>query len=182
MKLTAYLVVAAVTIAGCGGRSPVAPESPSSIVVLGPQVLRITPMASCALPRGVLPMLYTRVTVSRSGDGWVAVAAKDSGGDVQVRFRSTGGINIQGTMRVVGTITGTVVHMPDLLSVPTGDVRAEFTQTAALEGVAFTAGALNASTAGLDGLGTGAFSVIAPGTDASCSATSFSWSIFPPQQ
>ena len=169
-------------LVGCGGGSPVAPEPATSIVALGPQVLRITMRSPCALPLGVLPMIYTRVTVTRAGSGWLASASTADAGDVQVRFQSVGGSNLPGTMRVAGTITGNVVHMPELLSVPTGGLRATFGGGGGiLDGIAFTAGSLNATTSGLDGIGTGSFTVTPDATGEPCTVSSFSWSVFPPQ-
>jgi hypothetical protein len=183
MRRASGLVLAA-TLVGCGGGSPTSPDPGTSIVALGPQVLRITVQSRCTLPLGVLPMLYTRVTVTRSGNGWQASASGDAAGDVQVRFEPSGGAAVPGTLRVAGTIVGTVVHMPDLVPVPSGGVRATFASDvrSTLEGIAFTAGALNSTTAGLDGLGRGAFDVTPAGVNQSCTASSFSWSIFPPPQ
>lgn len=183
MRWASCFVLAA-TLVGCGGGSPTSPDLATSIVALGPQVLRITVQSRCRLPLGVLPMLYTRVTVTRSGNGWLASASSAEAGDVQVRVEPSGGGALPGTLRVAGTITGTVVHMPELLPVPSGGVRATFAPDvrSVLEGIAFTAGALNATTAGLDGLGTGSFDVTPDAVDQSCTASSFSWSIFPPPQ
>ena len=167
---------------GCGGGSPVAPEPATSIVALGPQVLRITVRPPCALPLGVLPMLYTRVTVTPSGSGWLASASSAAAGDVRLRFHASGDGNLPGTLRVGGTISGTVVHMPELLTVPSGGIRATFGDDGAvLDGFAFAAGTLNPATAFLDGVGTGPLTVTPTATGESCTVNSFSWSIFPPQ-
>ena len=156
-------------LVGCGGGSPVAPEPATSIVALGPQVLRLTLRSPCGLPLGVLPMLYTRVTVTPSGSGWLASASSAAAGDVQVRFQGSGGDHLPGTLRVVGTIIGTVVHMPELLTVPSGGIRATFGDDGAvLDGFAFAAGTLNPTTAFLDGEGTGSLTVTPITTGESC--------------
>jgi hypothetical protein len=180
----ASCVVLTATLVECGGGSPTSPDLGPPIVALGPQVLRITVQSRCTLPLGVLPMLYTRVTVTRSGNGWLASASNAEAGEVQVRFEPSGGSAIPGTLRVAGTIIGTVVHMPELLPVPSGRARATFAPDvrSVLEGIAFTAGALNSTTGGLDGVGTGSFDVTPDAVDQSCTASSFSWSIFPPPQ
>ena len=172
----------ATALVGCGGGSPVAPEPATSIVASGPQVLRITLRSPCALPLGVLPMIYTRVNVTPSGSGWLASASSPAAGDVRVRFQASGGDNLPGTLRVAGTIIGTAVHMPELVTVPSGGIRATFGDDgAALDGFAFAAGTLNPTTGFLDGVGTGSFTVTPDATDESCTLSSFSWSIFPPQ-
>jgi hypothetical protein len=172
----------AAALVGCGGGSPTSPEAVSSIVALGPQVVRITVRSTCALPLGVLPMLHARVTVTPSGRGWLASASTADAGDVNLRFEPSGGDSLPGTIRVVGTITGTVIHMPELLSVPSGGVRAAFgVGGGTLDGFAFAGGTLNPTTAFLDGVGTGSFTVTPDATGESCTANSFSWSIFPPQ-
>jgi hypothetical protein len=172
----------ATALIGCGGGSPVAPEPATSIVALGPQVLRITLRSPCALPPGVLPMIYTRVTVTPSGSGWLASASSDAAGDVQVRVQASVGNNLPGTLRVAGTIIGTVVHMPELLTVPSGGIRATFGDDGAvLDGFAFAAGTLNPTTAFLDGVGAGSLTVTPDATGEPCTLSSFSWSIFPPQ-
>lgn len=181
MKRAAVAVSIAVLVAGCGGSSPAAPDSSSSIVALGSQVLRIALATTCGAPQGVLPMIYTRVTVSRSGSGWVATAGSAAAGDVQVRFQQSGAALVAGSMPVAGSVTATAVHMPELLTLPAYDLRANFGSDGRtlIQGVAFAAGSLNASAAGLDGTGIGSFTVT-NGTGQSCTATSFSWSIFPP--
>ena len=172
----------AAALVACGGGSPTSPESVSSIVALGPQVVRITLRSPCALPLGVLPMIHARVTVTRSGRGWLASASTVDAGDVELRFEPSGGNNLSGTIRVVGTITGTVIHMPELLTVPSGGIRATFGDDGAvLDGFAFAAGTLNPTTAFLDGVGTGSLTVTPEATGESCTVDSFSWSIFPPQ-
>jgi hypothetical protein len=174
--------VCAAAFIGCGGGSPVAPEPATSLVALGPQVLRITVRPPCALPLGVLPMIYTRVTVTRSGSGWLASASSAAAGDVRVRFEASAGDNPPGMLRVAGTIIGTVVHMPELLTIPSGGIRATFGDDGAvLDGFALAAGTFNPTTAFLDGVGSGSLTVTPTATGESCSANSFSWSIFPPQ-
>jgi hypothetical protein len=179
--LRAACFTAAAALFGCGGGSPTSPDSVPSIVALGPQVLRITVRPSCSLPVAGLGMILARVTVTRSGSGWLASASSPDAGDVTLRFEASGGNSLPGTMSVVGTITGTVVHMPELLSVPSAAARATFGGGGTLDGVAFTAGSLNATTSGLDGIGTGSVTVTPDATGEPCTASSFSWAIFPPQ-
>lgn len=172
----------AAALTACGAGSPTSPDSVSSIVALGPQVVRITVRPSCSQPVTGVGLIHARVTVTRAGSGWLASASTPDAGDVALRFEPSGGSSLPGTIRVAGTITGTVVHMPELLSVPTAGVRVTFGGAGGtLDGVAFAAGSLNATTSGLDGLGTGSFTVTPDATGEACTASSFSWAIFPAQ-
>lgn len=172
--------VAIAMLAACGSAPLTAPDdSASGIVVAGAQVLRITLQAPCPqFPRGVLPLVHTRVTVTRGSSEWVALAG-GAAGDLQVRFHQAGRGAVAGTFPVGGTMTGTAIHMPELIPVPAWDVRATFGAPASLTGVAFVAGALGAGASGLDGTGSGSLTL----TDAAgntCTGNAFSWSIFPP--
>jgi hypothetical protein len=163
-------------LSGCGGSSTAPDANASALVPLGPQLLRVT---SCAFtpPAPVFPLLYTRVTVSRVGNEWVAVAGSGSG-DVELRFRQTGAA-LNGSMMLAGTIKGTAIHVPALAgSLPAWEGVVNFGGNAAttINGVAFSASALF-PTAGLDGVGAGALT-ITDSTGRTCSATGFSWALF----
>jgi len=173
------LVSVAVITGGCGP-SPTAPAAGATdIVVTGPQVLRIVPQSSCTqLGQGVIPLVYTRVNVTRSANEWIAAASSAAAGDIQVHFHQSGANVVSGSIPVLGTAAGTAVHMPDLFPGAAFELRATFGETASLNGVAFVAGAFGATTAGLDGTGSGSFTLTDP-TGKTCTGTTFSWSIFP---
>jgi hypothetical protein len=182
MARTPFVVLVSVGLtAACGSSKVTAPDTTAvGIVALGAQVLRITIQSPCTqFARGVFPIVYTRVTVARGSSEWVATAAGAAAGDVQVRFRQSGTAVIAGSMPVAGSITGTAIHMPELTPLPPWDLRATFSGTGSLTGVAFAAGALNAGTAGLDGVGSGPWTAT-DGAGNTCTGTAFSWSIFPP--
>src|SRR5881398_492059 len=85
-------------LVACGGKTPTAPGGTGSIVQLGPQVLRVSPAFPCTdLTRGSLGFLLTRVTVSQSGDGWVAVSSSSDAGAVRLQFQESGPAVIQGS-------------------------------------------------------------------------------------
>ena len=175
------LLVSFSVLGSCGGSTPTAPEgNATNIVSIGPQVLRIGLQSTCTqLGQGVLPVVYTRVSVALNSTEWVAMAASGTSGDIQVRFHQSGPIVIAGSMSVAGTITGTAIHMPELFPLPSGDIRATFGGPASLTGTAFVAGVFGATANGIDGVGSGPLTL----TDATgniCTGTSFSWSIFPP--
>jgi hypothetical protein len=162
-------------LSGCGGSSTAPDGSASPLVALGPQVLRVS---ACFFtpPAPVIPILYTRATVRRVGNEWVAVAGA-GGGDVELRFHQVGAA-LTGTMMLAGTIKGTAINVPAVAGgTPPWDGGVSFGGTgAAIDGVAFAASALF-PTAGLDGTGTGPLTV----TDSagrSCTATGFSWALF----
>jgi hypothetical protein len=169
---------------GCGSSSPAAPDpGAATIVATGPQVLRATMQTPCAQTgRDFLAMIYTRVTVARSGNEWVATAGSAAAGDVELRFHQTSSQVLANSFQVSGTIRGTGIHMPELIQAPAWDARANFGTDGrtVLTGVAFAAGFAGAATGGLDGQGTGSI-VVSDAAGHSCSGSSFSWSVFPPQ-
>jgi hypothetical protein len=174
------LIAALALLVGCGGKNPAGPDGASPIVQLGAQVLRISPQFPCAqLPRGLLGLVLTRVTVNQSGRGWVASASGGDAGDVRLQFQESGTAVLPGFFQVTGSLSGTAVHVPELLpSVPAWELRAAFGAGATVSGVAFAANSLNSPVAGLDGIGTGPIAL----TDAvgnTCSGSGFSWSIGP---
>jgi hypothetical protein len=167
-------------LSSCGGPSPTAPSvSATNVVVTGPQVLRIVNQSPCTqLGQGVLPLVYTRVSVTRSSNEWVATADDPAAGDIQIRFRQSGEIVIPGSIPVTGTMTGTAVHLPELFSGPAWDIRATFGGPASLTGTAFAAGAFGTTASGIDGVGGGSLT-LTDATGNTCTGTTFSWSIFP---
>jgi len=176
-----FLVLLTFTLLGSGcGSSPTAPEGRAAgIVATGPEVLRIVYQSPCTgLGQGVVPLVYTRVNVAASSNEWVATAGSASAGDVQIRFRQSGQGVIPGSLPVAGTITGTAIHMPDLFPGPAWDIRASFSGSASLTGVAFAAGAFGATASGVGGAGSGSVAVT-DATGNACTGTSFSWSILP---
>jgi hypothetical protein len=125
-------------------------------------------------------MIYTRVTVSRSGNEWVATASSAAAGDVDLRFHQSSSQVLSNSFPVSGTIRSTGIHMPELIQLPPWDARANFGSDGrtALTGVAFSAGFAGATTGGLDGQGTGSI-VMSDTAGHACSGTGFSWSVFP---
>jgi hypothetical protein len=180
LRKDSLLLLTVTVLSSCGGSSPTAPDgSAAMIVTTGPQVVRIMFQSPCAqLGQGVVPLVYTRVSVVANSNEWVATAGTATAGDVQIRFRQSGQSVIPGSLPVAGTITGTAIHMPELFPGPAWDIRATFGGPASLTGVAFVAGAFGATASGVDGVGSGSLAV----TDAmgnTCTGTTFSWSIFP---
>jgi hypothetical protein len=174
------VLVAAVLASSCGSSPTTADPSPVPITT-GPQVLRIGfigPLGSCPLDqRSFFPTVYTRVIVSRTGNEWVGTPGSAASGDVEVRFRQSGAAVIAGSMPVSGSIKGTAVHLPELLSGLPAAVRVAFGSDghSTFIGFAFTASAI-ATGAGLDGTGTGPIT-FSDDAGHSCTATTFSWSM-----
>ena len=171
-----------IILPGCGSSSPAAPDSgASTIVATGPQVLRATIQTPCAQSsRDFLAMIYSRVTVARSGNEWIATASSAAAGDVELRFHQSSSQVLANSFQVSGTIRGTGIHMPELIQAPAWDARANFGTDGRtmLTGVAFAAGFAGATTAGLDGQGSGSI-VMSDTAGHSCSGSGFSWSVFP---
>lgn len=180
----AIAAVCVVVLAGCGSGSPAAPDTgTATIVAIGPQVLRVSIQTPCAqTSRDFLAMIYTRVTVARSGTDWVATASSAAAGDVELRFHQSSSQVLANSFQVGGTIRGTGIHMPELIQAPAWDARANFGTDGRtmLTGAAFAAGFAGAQTGGLDGQGTGSI-VMTDALGHSCSGSAFSWSVFPPQ-
>ena len=180
--LAALMVAGA--LSGCGGGSATRPDPvPGVKIATGLQILRITPQFRCPAVGPAAPFVSTRVVVNRSGSDWIANADSAAGGDVRLTFRPDSSTSVlPGVMKVTGTITGTAVHMPELLpTLPAWAVRARFGTNGqtVLDGVAFEAGALPSTTGGLDGVGQGVITLVDAG-GASCNGSSFSWAVFPP--
>lgn len=174
--------IAAVVAAACGSSTPAAPSVPD-IVATGPQVFRAGLQSPCAqTSRDFLAMVYTRVTVTRTGNEWVAIASGDPSGDLELRFRQSSSRTLGNTMQVEGTIKGTGIHMPEFIQVLPWNARANFGTDGrtSLSGVAFSAGFLGSPTTGVDGIGSGTV-VFSDSSGHSCSGGGFSWSLFPPQ-
>ena len=156
---------------------------PSVAVATGPQVLRVTYQGQCAAfeSRTIVPIVYTRVVVTRAGAGWIAAASSPAAGDLELRFQSTAASSLAGSMPIQGTIKGVAIHAPDILpSLPAIDTRANFgsDNRTTVSGFAFTVSALS-PTAGISGIGTGTVSISNSAGD-SCSGSSFSWGLGPP--
>jgi len=177
------LVTVSALLTGCGS-SPAAPDTgTAAIVPTGPQVFRMSVQTPCAeAGRTFLPMIYTRVSVARAGAEWVASASSAAAGDLEVRFHQSSTRVLANSFEIAGTVRNTGIHMPELIQSPPWEARANFGSDGrtSLTGFAFAAGFAGALTAGLDGLGTGSI-VINDTAGHTCSATSFSWSVFPPQ-
>ena len=174
-----------VAATACGGSGPAAPDpATASLVALGPQVFRMSPPSPCAgVSREFLaPFVYTRVNVSRSGSEWIATASGATAGDVELRFHQSSSRVVMNSVEIAGSIKGTAIHMPELFQGPAWDARVNFGSDGrtTLSGVAFAAGFVGAQTGGLDGLGTGSVT-LSDTAGHSCTGTSFSWSVFPPQ-
>lgn len=174
-------IACAVVMPACGSSNPAAPDSSATtIVTTGPQVLRAAMQAPCAQSsRDFFAMIYTRVTIARSGNEWVATA-NGASGDVELRFHQSSSLVLANSFQITGTIRGTGIHMPELIQAPAWDARANFGADGrtTLTGVAFAAGFAGAQTAGLDGLGSGSV-VMSDTAGHSCTGTAFSWSVFP---
>jgi len=165
-------------VLGCS--SPAGPTgTAANIVATGPQVLRITLQAACTqLGQGVLPMVYTRVTVTTASTEWVASATSAIAGDVQIRFHQLGASVVAGAVPIAGSMTGTAVHLPELFAGPAWDVRAKVNSSALVTGNAFAAGTFGSTTNGVDGVGDGALT-LTDGAGNTCAGSTFSWSLFP---
>jgi hypothetical protein len=176
--------MAAMFVAACGTANPSAPDPGiSAIVATGTQIFRMTLQGACADARnGFLPMVYTRVNVVASGNEWVVTTGDPSTGNLEVRFHRSSTRALMNSMEVAGTIKGMALHMPELLQAPAWTALADFgvDGRTTLMGVAFAAGTFGSPVSGLDGIGTGTL-VLTDKEDRTCTGTSFSWSLFPPQ-
>jgi hypothetical protein len=175
-------VLATAALAACGGSgSPTAPEMPV-VIATGPQILRITFQGSCNSPDGrpFLPLVYSRVVVSRAGNEWVGTAAAPDAGDVELRFHVSGLGALAGSVPVAGAIRGTAIHIPELLpAAPPSTTRVSFGSDGrtALNGFAFSPSSLTPA-AGVSGIGSGTITV-SDNEGRSCSGTAFSWGLGP---
>jgi len=124
----------------------------------------------------MLPLVLTRVTVSASGSGWRASSVSSDAGDVALLLQQSRPAVVPGSISLAGSIAGSAIHLPELLTVPPWQLRATFGAGATLSGVAFAAGSLNSSAAGMDGVGSGPL-VLTDAEGNTCSGSSFSWSV-----
>lgn len=177
--LGALAIVSAAS--ACGGSSPTAPAVPSVPVVTGPQVLRITYAGQCAADqRPIFLLLFTRVTVIRSGDEWIASASSPESGSVELRFRQSRPSVVANSMAVEGTIKGVADHVPGLgVGPPMTGARVNFGTDgpSVIDGFAFAPSSLT-PVAGASGIGAGTITV----TDhegRTCAGSSFSWGLGP---
>lgn len=171
-----------VLLYACGGSSPSAPSGGSQIPS-GAQVLRLTFQSPCTPPGGnvlsLSPLVYTRVQVRESGGEWIATSSAAAGGDVELRFRSTGAMPAGG-MRLAGSIAGTARHMPEIVpNLPSWESFIDFgsDRRTVVDGVAFSVIGTTPST-GVDGIGSGSIT-LRNSSGASCSGSAFSWSMGP---
>jgi hypothetical protein len=155
---------------------------PVAAVALGPQVLRVSYLGQCPVfeGRSLLPIVYSHVTVVRTGAEWIATASAPQDGDVELRFHVSGAALVAGSMPVRGTVKGVAIHSPDLAPIPglpPSSGRASFGTDGrtTLEGFAFGPSALTPS-AGTSGLGSGAIT-ISDNDGHSCSAATFLWTL-----
>lgn len=165
---------------GCGGTATAPDPLPSVNIATGPQILRITSSSRCAEPGSGAPFVQTRIVVNRVGAEWIGTADSTAAGDVTLRIRQ-GSWAMPGSMAVTGTITGTAVHMPELIpTLPAWTLSAHFGTNGqtVLDGVAYEAGALPSTSGGLDGTGVGPFTLV-NAAGVSCSSSQFSWAVFP---
>ena len=166
-------------LCACEGNSPTEPDMPV-VVTTGPQVLRLTPQATCPSTdgRSIIPLVYVRVVVTRSANEWIAAAAGPEGGDIELRFHASGTVVVAGSMPVAGTIKGTAIHNAELLpALPVSTARANFGTDGrtALNGFAFSPSALTPAT-GVSGIGNGTVT-LSDGDGRSCAGTAFSWGL-----
>src|SRR3990170_8427768 len=170
-------ILAIAFVAGaCRNSSPAAPDLPSVVVATGPQVLRITYAGQCVADAGPLfALIYTRVTVARSGNEWVATASSPASGSVELRFSQTRPV-VMTSMLVEGTISGVALHIPDVLpGPPMTNVSVNFGTDgrSVIQGVAFAPSSLT-PVAGVSGTGIGTITVN-DGQGRSCAGSTFSW-------
>lgn len=174
--LRSLFAVIAVTLTAACDQPPSSPDG-SSVVPIGAVVLRTVFQSSCNGGPGV-PEVRTRVTVALVGSEWVGTAGSAASGDVEVRFHEVG--STAAGSSVAGTIKGTAIHLPELISAPAWDGRINFGSDGrtSLTGVTFAANPVS-PTNSVDGSGSGAI-VLSDGAGHSCQGSSFSWSIFAP--
>jgi hypothetical protein len=176
-------VAAACLLSACGSSSPAGPgalDMPGLAVPTGPHVLRVILQGPCpaADGRSLLPLTFTRVTVTRGTGEWIAAASSPGAGDVELRFRQSDSIVRNGVMRISGTIKGTAIYNADVPPAPTSLTRASFgADGATVSGFAFEASSL-APTAGSTGVGTGPIA-FSDADGHSCSGSGFVWSLTP---
>ena len=163
----------------CGGSPTAATSTPGSLTIaIGPQVLRLTYSSFTCTTNGLtlFPMVYTRVTVSKSGNEWIVVSATPEAGDLEMRFHQTGTSPIGSTLTIDGTIRGQANHLPDLLpGVPASPSRMAFggDGRTTVTGFAFGPSSLT-PTGGVSGIGTGTVT-LSDNTGLSCGGTAFTW-------
>lgn len=167
--------------AACGGSST-APTLGSVAVATGPQVLRLTYTSlTCRTDDvSIVPMVYTKVTVSKAGNEWTVLSATPEAGNLEMRFHQSGTSVIAGSLPIEGTIRGQAIHLPELLpSIPPPIPRMAFGSDGrtTISGFAFGPSSLTPG-AGVGGIGTGTVT-LSDDTGRSCGGTSFSWGMAP---
>jgi hypothetical protein len=177
MKWHPHAILVSALLLGACANSSTAPSTPDVPVPTGTVVLRVGFLSACAPTDGtrLFPEVRTRITVTQSGSEWIGTSSNAAGGDVQLRFHATRPGTL-GTL-VEGTIAGTVIHQPELVTLAPWDSRIAFANTVFISGVAFGPGALS-TTNGVDGTGTGPIT-LSDSAGRSCSGSTFTWAIFP---
>jgi hypothetical protein len=150
-------------------------------VPTGPHVLRVILQSPCPAVEGrsLLPLTFTRVTVTRGDGEWLAAAAAPDAGDVELRFRQSDAVVNNGVMRISGTIRGTAMYNVDFPPSPSSPTRASFGTDGrtVVNGFAFEASALT-PTAGANGIGSGTIT-FSDSDGRSCDGSAFMWSLVP---
>jgi len=179
------VIVSLAVITACGeNQSPTGPDTPAPAVVqLGPQLLQVqhnpaTPF--CGVPAGTgATVLVARATLSWTGTEWVGKATDSASGDFEMHFHEAGPASASG-VSVSGTITGTLIHVPDLFQgFPAYTARVNFgsDNRTALSGIAAPAGgATNLPLAAVEGTGSGT-AALTDGAGLVCPAASFQWTL-----
>ena len=181
-RALAALVVVPALVAGCGS-SPSSPSAPTQLPAAD-QVLRVTLLAPCVPPDGnvlsLFPAVYSRVTVTRGTSEWVAKAASDRAGDVELRVQATDAAP-GGSVKLAGTIRGAAKHMPEILAnLPAWESTINFGTDGRTTVSGFALGAQSTTVnAGMDGVGAGDI-ILSNGSGATCRGASFSWTLAPP--
>lgn len=180
-KVELLLVVLACSaiLSTCGGGgSPTQPDIPTVPIPTGAQVVRFFFADRCPALEDVrlLPILYTRVTITRSGTEWIGRAASPEGGDVELRFHLSGRTGLATSVPIEGTIKGIAIDDAGLITaIEPLNTRGNFGSDGrtTISGFAFAASAL-VPVAGVSGIGAGTMTV---GDKAghSCAQTRFSW-------
>ena len=178
------VLAAACLLSACGGSSPAgpgAPAVPSVVVPTGPQVLRAILQAPCPTVdgRSLLPLTFTKVTVRRGDGEWIASGTSPESGDVELRFRQSDTVVLNGVMRVSGTIKGTAMYNVDSPPAPTAPTRASFGTdgSTVVSGFVFAASSLT-PTPGANGIGSGTVT-FSDRDGRSCAGSAFVWSLVP---
>jgi hypothetical protein len=132
--------------------------------------------------RIVIPLTFTRVTVTRGNGEWIAAATSPQSGDVELRLRQSDTSVVNGVMRIAGTVKGTAIYDADFPPAPASRTSASFGSDGhtTVSGFAFNASSLT-PTAGANGIGSGTIT-FSDTEGRSCSGSAFVWSLGPQGQ